>query len=89
MKKMLEGWTLEKQINLGEILTMLGMVFTLMTVCFSLDKRVTVAEVRVEELATTHAKERDEMNRRFDRLEDLIAKVGDEVAQKADRPHVR
>lgn len=90
------GWKVEKRVNLGDILTMLGMMSSLLvfvgvgwlylhTENARQDERITIVETRQTDIRREIDKNQQQVLYRFDHLEALIGKVDDKLDKKADK----
>lgn len=74
-----QAWVLKKEVSIGNVLTIIGVIFASMSAYFSLDKRVAVIEEsQVKQLIIDRDRDADrlsfkhEINERFNRIDDKL-----------------
>lgn len=93
---MADQWTVRKEINLGDVLTMLGMVGGMLTVgavlWASLDSRIgqnekndAVVVQRVEYIERELAASRSDIKESLREIKDELRSLGNKLDQKADK----
>lgn len=66
------GWVLRKEISIGNVLTILGVIFASLSAYYSLDKRITMVEEGRARDVAERLVIRAEIDARFNRVDDKL-----------------
>lgn len=73
--KRTRGWTINKQLNVGDLLTLVLAAFAVITAYYALDKRITVIETTQQYNIQQVSRDRDEIKASMNRLEEKLDKL--------------
>lgn len=81
----IDHWQLDKRISISQIVTTLTVAAGLVWWIAQLNERVTVNEVRIEQIHVDDARQREVIATKFEDIKVSLLRIEDKLDDKADR----